>query len=52
VSSTPYNLMAEILNGGRTAVYATLTRVFELSQVRGKWRRQWVAGWGGRQGGG
>ena len=51
VSSTPYNLMAEILNGGRTAVYATLTRVFELAQVRGEWRRRWVVGCGLRVGG-
>jgi acyl-CoA synthetase (AMP-forming)/AMP-acid ligase II len=32
VSATPYNLCAEILNGGRTAVYRTLTRVFEIAK--------------------
>lgn len=33
VSATPYNLLAELLNGGRVAVYETLTRVFEVCKI-------------------
>lgn len=33
VSATPYNLCAELLNGGRVAVYQTLTRVFEIARI-------------------
>lgn len=33
VSATPYNLCYPMLNGGRVAVYSTLTRVFEVARI-------------------
>ena len=33
VSATPYNMCLEMLNGGRVAVYKTLTRVFDVARV-------------------